>query len=118
MILLTFFIFLIQHMNRPIQRLKKRVLKDHSNPFPAFFHKLRENGSEIILRYWDEEIKAYYNLGLDEIQVGPHKLGGVLKQVPEVFWGAVVIYVFDPVKTGPVHLDYQQIEYVDHFFEQ
>ena len=105
-------------MNRPIQRLRKRVLKDHVNPFPAFFQKLSENGSEIILRYWDEEIKAYYNLGLHEIQVGPHRLGGVLKQVPEVFWGAVVIYVFDPVKMGPVKLDYQQIEYVDHFFEQ
>ncbi|MEM8886718.1 MAG: hypothetical protein AAGD28_01950 [Bacteroidota bacterium] len=118
MILLTFFIFLIQNLNRPIEHLKNQVIKANPNPFPAFFHKLRENGSEIILRYWDEEIKAYYNLGLDEIQVGPQKLGGVLKQVPEVFWGAVVIYVFDPVKTGPVHLDYQQIEYVDHFFEQ
>ncbi|MEL6251812.1 MAG: hypothetical protein AAFR87_07370 [Bacteroidota bacterium] len=105
-------------MNRPIERLKERVLKANPNPFPSFFSQVRENGAEIILRYWDEEMKAYYNLGLNEIQVGPNRLVGVLRKVPEVFWGAVVIYVFDPVKTGPIQLEYQQIEYVDHFFQQ
>lgn len=118
MILITFIIFLIQNLNRPIERFKSQLIKTNPNPFPSFFNQVRENGSEVILRYWDEEVKAYYNLGLEEIQVGPNRLRGVLKHLPEVFWGAVVIYVFDPVKTGPLQLEYQQIEYVDHFFEQ